>query len=160
MTNAAVLLNSCLRGLLSCEVSSFQKISLACHAPCQETPFRFLSFLLNTSCNDVSERCLRTPGCLLMRSQRIFQRSSLCPTSRSTRFQANLSSSSDALFRSSKGLDRVLIFDASWSLQHSCGPCDGNGSVALLLAHRLRHGVKLIFPNVHLRTVFPMRAWL
>ena len=95
-----------------------------------------------------------------MRSQRIFQRSSLCPTSRSTRFQANLSSSSDALFRSSKGLDRVLIFDASWSLQHSCSPCDGNGSVALLLAHRLRHGVKLIFPNVHLRTVFPMRAWL
>ena len=119
-----------------------------------------LPFLLNTSCNDVSERCLRTPGCLLMRSQRIFQRSSLCPTSRSTRFQANLSSSSDALFRSSKGLDRVLIFDASWSLQHSCSPCDGNGSVALLLAHRLRHGVKLIFPNVHLRTVFPMRAWL
>ena len=62
--------------------------------------------------------------------------------------------------RSSKGLDRVAFFDASWSFQHPCGPCDGNGSVALLLAHRLRHSVKLIFPNVHLRTVFPMRAWL
>ena len=57
-------------------------------------------------------------------------------------------------------LKPVSYTHLSWSFQHPCGPCDGNGSVALLLAHRLRHSVKLIFPNVHLRTVFPMRAWL